>query len=241
MFGPLHFLFMAVSAVTIIYLCLQFRQKTRETQTQLLRAASVLMACFDPIYWVWEYRSSGVLDPSTTLPLYLCSLFWLMLPFAAFCKEGLIRRAALANICTIGLFGGIFGMVFNVYLNRYPFFSFVPMRSLLYHFMMILIAAALWTSGYYKPKLPDTLLCFAPVAVLLVPCIIGNRLYGWDYGYINGGVGTPLELLSRHMPKGVFVLFFYGMLFVLINLAFYLPTIRCALRRRKEKTHRAAA
>lgn len=239
MFQPLHLLFMALSAVAITVFCIFIKRKTRATQTQLLRAASVLMACFDPIYWVWEYQSSGVLDPSTSLPFYLCSLFWLMLPFAAFCKEGWMRRAALANICTIGLFGGVFGMVFNVYLNRYPFFSFVPLRSLLYHFMMILIAAALWTSGYYTPRLLDTLLCFVPVTLLLVPCIIGNRLYGWDYGYINGGVGTPLEILSRHMPKGVFVMFFYGALFVLINLAFYLPTIRCALKQRKEKAHRA--
>lgn len=70
---------------------------------------------------------------------------------ALFARREWIRQTASATVCTVGMLGGVFGLVFNIYVGQYPFFSFVPLRSLLYHAMMILVTAAMWASGYYRP------------------------------------------------------------------------------------------
>ncbi len=187
---------------------------------------AVAILFFDPVYWIWEARTFGSLNFATTLPLYLCSLFWMLLPVAAFAKPGLLKRIALSNICTIGILCGIFGIVFNVYLNVHHFLSFVPLRSLLYHLIMVFVPSLLWASGYYRPKALDSLLCFIPIAVLLIPCLLLNRLFGWDYCYTAGGIGTPLEHLSSHLPRSIFlIILFLGLL--LINwLIFYCKSTR---------------
>lgn len=230
MFKPLHIGFMVFTAAAVFYISLKLKNSPTDYIEKFLKISALIMLLFDPIYWAWEYINFGKLELSTTLPLYICSLFWILLPFAAFSKNELVKRIAMSNICTVGAIGGILGIFFNVYLDRYPFFSFVPIRSLLYHFMMILVVSVLWSSKYYTPQIKDTFLCFVPVLTLLVPCIAANAMFGWDYCYTNGGKGTPLEILSKSMPKGAFLFLLYATMFVVINIVFYLPTITRAIK-----------
>ena len=59
------------------------------------------------------------------------------------------------------------------------------------------------------------------VAPLLSVCLVLNRLFGWDYCYTAGGLGTPLERVSAVLPKGLFLLVLYGVLLLLIQGIFY--------------------
>ncbi len=201
----------------------------------LLKACAVAALAFDPAYWIWEWRSFGQLDLSQTLPLYLCSLFWMLLPAAFLTCWPRLCQIARAAICTIGTLGGIFGLVFNVYLNRYPFFSFVPLRSLLYHVLMVVVAAVMWASGFYRPQPEDRWRCFYPVLLLLGVCLICNHCFGWDYCYTAGGLGTPLERLSSRLPRGAFLLLLYGGLLGLIQLLFYRNFYLQAFRKRNRQ------
>ena len=60
-----------------------------------------------------------------------------------------------------------------------------------------------------------------PVSALVGVSLVFNRLFGWDYCYTAGGVGTPLEKLSGVLPRGLFLLVLYGALLGLIQLLFY--------------------
>ncbi len=186
-----------------------------------LKVCAVISLFFDPIYWMWEMRQYGQIHLDTTLPLYLCSLFYMMLPIAVFSKREKLRQMAAANVCTMGILGGVLGLVFNVYLSRYPFFHFVPVRSLLYHILMVAAATLLWRGGVYRPQPGDRVLCFVPVGVLVSVCLVCSRLFGWDYCYTAGGLGTPLETLSRAMPRWAFLLVLYGGLWLLMQVLFY--------------------
>ena len=179
---------------------------------------------FEPSLWIYIYVTEGALNPATELPLYICSLFWLLMPYAVYGKDTPLRHIARANICTVGFTGGLLGLVFNIYVASYPFFSFIPIKSLTYHFAMILVSCAMWATGYYKPKAGDEYRAFIPMLLMMVPALILNKLYGWDYYYTAGGIGTPLTVLSNHMPKAAFLIFLYGLMFICIRFVFYRHT-----------------
>ena len=226
MFQVPHLLVLLAAALSTALTGLWAAQASRAQVERVLKVCVILAVCFDPVYWLWELRHFGQIDPATTLPLYLCSLFWLLLPVAVFARKPLLRQMAAATVCTMGLLGGVLGLVFNVYLNQYPFFSFVPVRSLLYHILMVLTACILWASGYYRPQPRDRLLCFVPVGALVGVSLVLNRLFGWDYCYTAGGVGTPFEHLSAVLPRGLFLVVLYGGLLLLIQVLFYRPFLR---------------
>jgi hypothetical protein len=177
----------------------------------------------------------GRLRLETTLPLYFCSLFWLLMPIVAFAKkESYIHRASVACASTFCFACGILGMVFNVYLNHYPFISFVPLRSMAYHFMMVLVPYVMWTSGYYRPERKDRYLFFVPVLAITFPASIVDKLFGWDYCYFNGGRGTPFECISRGMPHLAFIAFLYILILLLTNIIFYVPAMHKQIKEQQE-------
>lgn len=221
MFQPLHLISMALVAVLVPALCKVATQGGFARVEQWLRVLAVTIVFFDPAYWVWEWATFGKFDPAYTLPLYLCSLFWMLLPVGVFMKPGFIRQMALANVATTGLLSGLLGFILNYHINVYPFFSFVGIRTLSYHALMIFGSVLLWVSGYYKPKSGDQWRGFIPILVLLVPALILNARYGYDYAYTAGGIGTPITILSSIMPKPLFLFTFYTLLFLLIWLLFY--------------------
>ena len=221
MFRIPHLLVLLATGILVWRLGTAARQAGRERVLGWLKVCAVLSVLFDPIYWAWEFWQYGQIHLATTLPLYLCSLFCMMLPVAVFSKREMLRQMAAANVCTMGMLGGVLGLVFNVYLNRYPFFHFVPVRSLLYHILMVAAATLLWCGGVYRPRSSDRVLCFVPVATLVGVSLVCNRLFGWDYCYTAGGIGTPLEMLSRMMPIWTFLLVLYGGLWLLMQVLFY--------------------
>ena len=221
MFQIPHLLVLLATFLLIWRLSAAARRVERKQVLCWLKVCAVLAVFFDPIYWVWEIWQYGKIHLATTLPLYLCSLFCVMLPIAVFSKREKLRQMAAANVCTMGMLGGVLGLVFNVYLSRYPFFHFVPVRSLLYHILMVAAATLLWQGGVYRPQPSDRVLGFVPVVTLVGVSLVCNRLFGWDYCYTAGGIGTPLEILSRVMPLWAFLLVLYGGLWLLIQVLFY--------------------
>ena len=224
MFKLPHLLVLAFTFVSVPLFARWLKKQPDQRIHRFFQACGVLVLAFDPSYWLWEVNRNGVVDVSQTLPLYICSLFWMMLPFAVYLKPSIFKRIALANVCTVGIAGGLMGLVFNTYVGLYPFFSFIPIRSLIYHVFMLLVAVSMWVTGYYKPKAGDEYLCMIPVVIMLIPAIILNKLFGWDYFYTAGGPGTPFELVSSIIPIPVFLMILYGLLAFIIRETFYRKT-----------------
>lgn len=226
MFSLPHLLFMFFTFTSVPYIAYQFKSKRSKQLSHFMRGITLVVLCFDPAYWFWEWKQFQSFDLSTSLPLYLCSLFWIMLPFAVYAPPSKLKRMALANLSTIGLLGGIFGLVFNVYLNQYGFLSFVPMRSLFYHYIMILVGVILWVTDYYRAEKYDELLGLIPLAALLIPCIALSHFFNWDYAFAAGGIGTPLEVLSGKMPRPMFWLLLYSSVIWVCQLFFKKMALR---------------
>ncbi len=75
MFRLPHILVLISTGVLVCFLITVARRAGRERVQGWLKVCAVLALLFDPVYWVWEMRQFGHIQPSTTLPLYLCSLF----------------------------------------------------------------------------------------------------------------------------------------------------------------------
>ncbi len=221
MLGTRHIITIILSAVVIAFVSYRLRNTPREKIKKLLKILCIIVLTLDPIYWIWEIANFGVMDVSTTLPLYMCSLFEILLPFVAFSKkEGVLWRSSVSSICSVIMIFGFCGFVFNTHLNNYPFYTFIPLRSLLFHFLMVLVPCIMWSSGYYKRESRDIWLGFIPVLALVAVAAVVDKTYGFDYCYLNGGKGTPFEIISRASPV-YFPVIIYAGLFVLNALIFY--------------------
>ena len=235
MYGFLHIAFMTTTVIFIWLISSKMKSFPQHIGT-FLKVTALLSMTFDPMYWIWELRHTANISFATTLPLYLCSLFWILMPIIAFTKKDtIVNRIATSCVCTIGIITGILGIVFNVYLNQFSFFSFVPLRSLLYHVLMITVPSVMWRTGYYKPKSLDLGLFYIPVLILLIPCYYVNKFFGYDYCYFNGGIGTPLELFSSGMPIIVFLAIIYTSLYILCVLCFFCPMLLRVFKNHKNK------
>ncbi len=221
MFQPLHLMTIALTAILVPLLCLYVTRGGEKRIEGWLGFLAILILLFDPAYWLWEWLTYGKFHMESTLPLYLCSLYSMLLPVGVFAKSGHLKQMALANVASVGMVSGVFGLILNYHTNYWPFFGFVVIRSLLFHFVMIFGSVLLWVSGFYKPQPGDQWRAMIPVVVLLIPSVILNILYGYDYSYTNGGLGTPFEILSSVLPKPLFLLVVYTGLFLLIWFLFY--------------------
>ena len=94
-------------------------------------------------------------------------------------------------------------------------------EAILTSILMIAAAVLLWAGDVYRPQPSDRVLCFVPVGVLVGVSLVCNRLFGWDYCYTAGGIGTPLEAASRIMPRWAFLFVLYGGLWLVIQALFY--------------------
>lgn len=221
MFSMPHLAAMLIVAALVILCCKWAVTWQRRTVERFFKAIAIIILFFDPTYWTWEWFTTGTIDLASSLPLYICSLFWMLLPLAVFPREGMVKRAAVSCLATVCMLGGVMGLVFNPHVGKHPFFSFVPMYSIVYHFMVILVAALLWATKYYQPKPVDRFLCMVPVVLMVVVALSFSLRNGWDYSFTGGGIGTPFELVSSRVPLGVFLLILYGGLTLLLALGFY--------------------
>lgn len=217
MLGFKHIAYMVfVLIVTITFHILV--KKKRIDFEKMLKACAIIALTLDPLYWVWEYRQFGTFRYETTLPLYICSLFWMLLPVIAFSKKKAnLYRASVSCLTTVVYYGGIMGLIFNYHVSNHPFFGFVVQRSLFYHFLMFMIVTLMWSTGYYRVQKRDTYLFFVPLLVLMIPAFVVDRIYGSDYCYFNGGKGSVFEYFSDALGIPLFVILLYGLMFLSIH------------------------
>ncbi len=222
MFSFAHIISVIVSAISIFFIVKFFKKKDNSYTLKFLQIVCIIILLLNPINWAYEIIVYGELNLALSLPLHLCSIYWFLFPFAVFLKkDSTFRQISLASCATIGIIGGILGLLMNSHLSLHPFISFPVLRSILYHFLMILAAILLWTKNVYKPKKMDVYTNYIPVIVLIVICCVVEQLYGLEYCYVRDGAGTPLTIISSIMPRFAYLTTIYLVLYFFIRFGFY--------------------
>ena len=197
-----------------------------------------VMTTLEIVKITWESLTNpNGFEVTGILPLYICSIFMYVMPFAVWGGESsLLRRSACSFLCTLNLIGGLVNFVYPVnVLSSYSCISFAGMHTLFYHATMVFVALLMLFSGYYSFKnIKDAILAFIPLFIVSIPANIVNFIYNCSYMFFRGGF--PFSLISDHMPEWLWVIVLY-LAYALIPFLFYLPSyIHQKVKRRKMDT-----
>jgi len=224
MLGVGHIILMVVCFTLVILIGFFLRNISQRKRVIIYRVLAVITLSLDPIYLLWEFLVTGKINVATSLPLYFCSIFILAVTVFAFTKQGSKINLIFRNyLLTMNLLAACFGIFFLVYLNRYPMFHFVVVRSFFYHYLMVLVPCIIYFGDKPKLKLTDSFTFLIPAAFIFIPAFIVDLACGYDYCYFNGGKGTPVSKFTGNMHPAL--LFFLIILFFLVatNLLVNLP------------------
>ena len=159
------------------------------------------------------------LNIHSDLPLYVCSLFLYVMPFAIWGK-GKVKMMALAYICTIGLFGAIGNYVVPSVVVSYSLLSFHGFHTSLYHTILWATPLVILCTGSFKFKFKDfgwQFLGFVVITVLVIPF---NYITDSNYMYFSTGVfgfEEPfIEMVSYAWP--IFLYIAYAAIMMVMEL-----------------------
>lgn len=225
MFTTSQMVVLPLTAAFVFLMCRWAKTWKEKTIHCFFRAAAVLCLFLDPIYWAWELLVVGKIDLTISLPIYICSLFWMLLPIAVFPQKGLCKRSAMSCLCTVCMMAGIAGLVFNYHWSE-PFFTFLTLHSVIYHIIMILVVSLMWATKFYTPQPVDRYLFAIPMVFMVLIALPLNWIFGWGYCFTDGGANTPFVYLSDHVPQLVFLAILYGGMFLVVGKVFYPRVLR---------------
>ena len=199
LFSIKHILVMAIMFCILIALCILFKKAKEKNITVFLKVLAVFLPILEisKITWetVWDLNTGEGFDYAGLLPLYTCSVFMFVLPFAAFGK-GRAKQLALSFITTIGIPAGLTNFVYFHILETYPIFTFPATHSLIFHFSMVFTGVFLIVTGYYRPTFKDLFCGMIPLwlfSLLVIPVnFIIYKYNPWvDYMLYMRGAGMP--------------------------------------------------
>lgn len=175
-----------VSCVGIYFLCKRKNEKTTKIVLIALWAVTVALDVTKLIVNI----CSGF-NIRSGLPLYICSLFMYVMPFAIWGK-GVFKNIGCAIVCSIGLFGAIGNYVVPSVIVSYSLFSFFGFHTTLYHTVLVVAPVIMLTTGYYRFKFKDYGWAYLGFFVLTIPALIFNFIAKTDYMYLFEGNYLPL-------------------------------------------------
>ncbi len=223
--------FVALTTGLAIYLGIKNRNKSYEQKNKVLIWAAIaldsceifriIIACIrsgEPDRWLYE------------LPLFLCSIQLITVPFAAFSK-GRVKEAALDFVLVFGMLGSVLG-TYGASQNYgcYPVLSFDNLMSALTHTIAGFACVYIGVSGMKSMKTKNIPLTYAILFAFCIMASIANALLPYNYMFLVRGDGTPYDILYNLVggnailyPTMVIVLFliyiavFYGVHWLIKN------------------------
>lgn len=224
LFSPLHIAVMVILIIAVPLLAFLLRKMKKKNMKILFIVLWALMVVMEGVKITWESCTNpNGFEITGILPLYICSIFMYVMPFAIWGGEFSIwRRSACSFICTLNLIGDLVNFVYpsNV-LSNYSVISFAGLHTLFYHGIMVFVALLMLFSKYYDYKnIKDSILAFIPLFIVSIPANIINFVYNCSYMFFRGGF--PFSIISDHMPEWLWIIVLY-IAYALVPYLFYLP------------------
>ncbi|MDY2889283.1 MAG: YwaF family protein [Candidatus Caccosoma sp.] len=222
-FGPMHIIFMIFATILLVVLVVSLKKIEEKKFNRYLKILSIVLIFLEIFKFTWEtyydIKLGHGFSYADVLPLYTCSMFFILLPFAAFTKNERIKSLVFSWMCTIGIFGGLTNFYLPQMLKKYPFFTFNVFYSLSYHFLMSFTGLLILTSKRYILDWKDIVKGWIPLAlfcIIVIPVnyyindIIGTKKV--DYMMLMHGFGAPLlpkfaQLLIKNDLQFIFTIF----------------------------------
>ncbi len=237
MWSTEHIVFIILAVLAIILLCYFLRNIKGKSVDKYLKILAIIMPALEiiKITWetYWDIKLGHGFNITGLLPLYTCSMFIYVLPFAGWGK-GKVKECALAFLTTLSVFAGLTNFFIPPIFNTYPFFSYASFMSLNYHFLMVFTGFFLVATRYYVPNFKSILKGFIPLLIfsaIVIPfdyIMFYNGHYWIDYMLYIHGFGAPLlpsiaDKLGSLNLRGVYTLLVMGgyLLIILLFVSIY--------------------
>lgn len=224
LFSPLHFVIMAILTIAVPLAAFFLRKIGHKKIKIIFIVLWAVVSAFEVVKITWEsVTNPNGFEATGILPLYICSLFMYVMPFAIWSKpDSFLRRMACGFLCTLNMVGGLINFVYPVnVLSNYSAISFAGLHTLIYHAAMVFVALLMLFSRYYRFELKDACLAFIPIAVFSIPAHIVNFTIGADYMFFRGNF-FPFSIVASHMPVWLWIIVLYIGYFAVPYL-FYVP------------------
>lgn len=222
-----HLIF--VSSVMLVMIAagviigLLYRNRTEKEKNRVVIVSALLIDGFEIFKIVLIcIRSADPLAWLRMLPLFLCSIFLIALPLAAFSK-GRVKEASLDFIFIFGVliaFLGTYGAGNNY--SCYPVLSFDNVVSAITHAISGFASLYIAFSGMLSMKKKNIGITFLIITAFCAAAYIADRIIDYNYMFLIRGDGTPYDVLYN-MFRGDPVLYPLSVwaLFLIYILAFY--------------------
>ena len=194
-----HLTFVTALMIIMVTCAIYFGKKNKLADNKAKNRVLIWTAClidgFELIkLYVLCYRDQSFHPLLNNLPLFLCSIQLVAIPFAAF-SRGRVKEAALDFVCIFGIVGavlGVYGAGQNY--NAYPVLSMDNVISGITHSLAGFASLYILISGMGSLKKENIAIT---VIILLSFCVMAyaaNVLIDYNYMFLMRGDGTPYDI-----------------------------------------------
>ena len=230
LYGAKHLLgllmMLILSAAYLVPLVIYRNRLTSANKRLILQLTILAMWGLEIFKFIILLRTYGNI-PLGEFPYALCSTPLYLFPFVAFGKSK-FAEFLKPSAFVVGLLAGTITLLYpsNVLGDTSSWFSFTqelfPLRSFIYHTIMILFAINMLLSGIYRPKKGDLVKAIVVLLVLASIAIILNALIpNADFFMLGMGYGSPFAFLID-ISKVLYIAVMVGIALIVITLV-YLP------------------
>lgn len=187
---------MAVMIAAGIIIGLLYRRRSDSEKNRVMIVSAILIDAVEILKIVIIcIRSSDPLGWLYMLPLFLCSIFLIAMPLAAF-SRGRMKEASLDFIFIFGLliaFLGTYGAGNNY--ASYPVFSIDNVASAVTHAISGFASLYVAVSGMLSMKRRNIHITFLILTGFCAAAYIANRILDYNYMFLMRGDGTPYDVV----------------------------------------------
>ncbi|MDY0214332.1 MAG: YwaF family protein [Bacilli bacterium] len=230
LYGLKHFIgllmMLGLSAMYFVPLIIYRNKLKPEQKALVLKLTIIFMWLLEIIKFVILLRVYGNI-PLGEFPYALCSTPLYLFPFVAFGKSK-FSEFLKPSAFVVGLLAGAISLLYpsNILGDTSSWFSFsqemFPLRSFVYHTVMILFSVNMLLSGNYRPKKGDLFKAISVLLVLAAIAVLLNALIpNADFFMLGMGYGSPFAFLMD-ISKALYILVMVAIALFIITIL-YLP------------------
>lgn len=243
-FSAFHIVCLLLAILATVGVSIWFVKRPNDKAVRIFTLACwivmVLFETYKQVTYAFSYNADAGVEWKYewyAFPFQLCSSPLYLLPFAIFLKDGKVRDAFLAYLCTFSLFGGLVVMIYpgDVFVDK----AMINIQSMVHHSIQVILGVSL--AVFYRKKITwkfflkglivyAGMIAIAQILNATIPHAISAD-ENFNMFYISWKYDCTLPLLSTIYPKVPYIVFFllYLLGFILIA-AIVFAIIRLILR-----------
>ena len=208
-----HILFIVISMLIGVGLCLLLRKKEQKTIKIVLISLWAFAVAIELFYYGYVWIGAAI-DPVNKpfnirydLPFHSCLMFLYVFPFAIFSKNKLVRVSASNFLVVINMIIGFITLFVGCPPVGKSVFSLSGLQSMILHVIIVIVPLIMVATNCYDLQIKDLKYGLALFGILGIVMWTFDLIAHCDYFYFFDGTTFPvLKTISENVPPIVWTL-----------------------------------